>query len=300
MKVIARASSKLEGLLELGVDPVFCDLADGDLPSNVMKGVDIVYHLAAVYRQDGVPQSYFYDVHVKGTARLLDASFRANVRRFVHCSTVGVQGDIQDPPATEMAPYNPGDEYQRSKMEGELCVLKFFREHSFPGVVVRPTGIYGPGDLRFLKLFRSIDRGWFIMLGKGDVLYHLTYVDDLTDGIILAGEREEAIGEIFTLGGKEYVEVRRIISMIAQILGKQTPRFSIPIWPVMQVAKICQRVCRLAGIEPPLYPRRLDFFTKDRAFDISKARRVLNYEPKTDLKTGLACTAEWYRQNNYL
>jgi nucleoside-diphosphate-sugar epimerase len=58
--------------------------------------------------------------------------------------------------------------------------------------------------------------------------------------------------------------------------------------------------CRPFGIEPPLYRRRVDFFIKDRAFDISKARRLLSYEPQVDLDTGLRLTAEWYRAQNLL
>ena len=111
----------------------------------------------------------------------------------MHCSTVGVQGEIEDPPAKETAPYKPGDHYQESKMEGEKLALRFFEEHDFEGVVVRPVGIYGPGDTRFLKLFKFINNGRFRMIGKGDVLYHLTYVEDLVDGIILAGEKDKAV-----------------------------------------------------------------------------------------------------------
>lgn len=300
VRALVRRTSRLDSLRGLDVELVVGDLATGDLPSDGLKGVDVVYHLAAAYRKEGVSTRHFYDVNVAGTELLLKAALQADAGRFVHCSTAGVQGDVRGLPADETAPYNPGDEYQRSKLEGELRALAFFRKQGLPGVVVRPVGIYGPGDTRFLKLFRSIDRGWFCMLGRGDVFYHLTYVEDLVEGMILAGEREEAVGEIFTLAGNEYVTLNRLVRMIADALGRPVPRWRLPAWPFVVAAVVCQRVCRPLGIEPPIYPRRLDFFLKNRAFDNSKAKRLLGFEPRVDIRTGLALTAKWYRANGYL
>lgn len=297
---LVRKSSK-RGLLDgVDVELVYGDLADAVPTAEQLRGVETVYHIAAVYRTEGVPDQYFYKVNAHGTERLLQSALQADVSRFVHCSTVGVLGKIQHPPATETTPYAPGDIYQKSKLAGELKALEFFDKHNFPGTVVRPAAIYGPGDMRFLKLFRAIDRGTFWMIGRGDVTYHLVYVEDLADGIILAGERPEAVGEIFILGGNEYVKVRDLVAMIADVLGRPMPNRQVPVWPVMLAAQVCQKVCRPLGIEPPLYPRRLDFFVKDRAFDISKARRVLGYNPRVDVKTGLRRTAEWYRAHDYL
>ncbi len=300
VRALVRRSSDLKALSGLDVEIVFGDLANGGPPPNALQGIEIVYHVAAVYRKEGVSEQHFYDVNAEGTERLLNAALQADVTRFVHCSTVGVLGNIKNPPATETTPYAPSDVYQRSKLEGERRALAFFEKYNFPGAVVRPAAIYGPGDMRFLKLFRSIDKGLFWMLGSGEVFYHLVYVEDLVDGIILAGEREEAVGEIFILAGDNYVPVKQLVQIIAEVLGRPVPTRHLPVGPVMLAATVCQKVCRPLGIEPPIYPRRLDFFIKNRAFDISKARQILGYEPKVDLRTGLSKTADWYRRNNYL
>lgn len=300
VRALVRRNSKTAALNGLDVQVVYGDLADGSLPADALRGVEVVYHVAAAYRTERVPDRYFFDVNADGTSLLLNAARHADVGRFVHFSTAGVLGDIKTPPATETAPYNPHDVYQESKLQGELRALATFREGALDGVVVRPTGIYGPGDTRFLKLFRAIDKGVFWMIGRCNPLFHLIYIDDLVDGAILASEREEAIKEVFILGGEEYVTIRQLAEAIAEVLGRSVSHRHVPIWPVMLAARACQRLCRPLGIEPPIYPRRLDFFTVNRAFDITKAKRVLGFQPKVDLKTGLARTADWYRQRNYL
>jgi nucleoside-diphosphate-sugar epimerase len=265
-----------------------------------MKNVAIVYHVAATYRTEGVPRKYFWQVNVDGTRRLLEAAQRAGVARFVHCSTVGVQGEIKNPPATEDAPFSPGDVYQESKLAGELLARKFFEDNKLPGAIVRPVGIYGPGDMRFLKLFRFIHNGKFRMLGSGRVLYHLTFVEDLVAGIALAGEKAEAVGQAFTIGGSEYTTMTELVARIAKALNVPVPRKKIPVWPVWFSGLLCEMICRPFGIEPPIYRRRVDFFIKDRAFDISKARKLLGYEPKVDLDNGLQRTAAWYHAQGLL
>ena len=77
---------------------------------------------------------------------------------------------------------------------GELSALYSAFARGLPGTVVRPVGIYGPGDTRFLKLFRAIARGRFAMIGSGRTLYHMTYVDDLLEGLLLAARHPAGVG----------------------------------------------------------------------------------------------------------
>jgi nucleoside-diphosphate-sugar epimerase len=283
------------------IELVYGDLADNIPPDDAVKGIDIVFHVAAAYRVEGVPKKYFHDVNVNGTKKLLEAAKRNNVKKFVHCSTVGVQGDIKNPPAKEEDPYAPGDYYQESKVEGEQLALEFFKRENLPGSVVRPVGIYGPGDDRFLKLFKFINNGSFRMIGSGKVLYHLTFVEDLAAGIALAGEREEASGEVFTIGGEEYLTLKELVVKIAGALGKPVPeKMSIPVLPVWVAGLLCEMACKPFGIKPPVYRRRVDFFVKDRAFDISKAKRLLGYRPGVSLDKGLRITADWYKEKGWI
>ena len=294
-------NQNVDKLKKLGIEIVIGDLTKKDTLIDALKGVDTVYHIAAIFREQNVPNHYFFDVNVGGTKNLLEAALDNGVRRFVHCSTVGVQGEIKNPPADEKAPYGPGDVYQQSKVEGEKLVLQFFKENTtIEGVVFRPVGIYGPGDTRFLKIFKFVNSGKFRMIGSGKVLYHLTYVKDLVDGIILCGEKKEAVGELFTIGGNEYVTLNEYIEHLSEALGVPVPKKKIPLWPMWIAAVVLETICYPLRIQPPIYRRRLHFFTKDRAFDISKVKRILGFKPKTDLKTGLKLTADWYKEQNLL
>ena len=297
VRTLALPGSDTGPLEALGVEIVTGDLTRKETLLPAVRGVDVVYHIAAVYREQNVPRRVFWDVNVQGTRNLLESAAEAGVKRFVHCSTVGVQGDIRNPPATEDAPYAPGDYYQQSKMEGELLALKFNAEKKLPVVVFRPVGIYGPGDTRFLKLFRNVRKP---MIGSGNVLYHLTYIDDLVEGIRLAGETPSIEGEIFTLAGPRYTTLNELYAAIAEAIGTRPSRFHLPVRPFLLAGAACEAACRPFRISPPIYRRRMDFFVKDRAFDISKARRMLGYDPKIDLPEGLSRTAEWYREQGLL
>ena len=300
MRALVRDRERCVELDHRGVELAAGDLRDPESLGRATEGVDIVYHIAAVYRQANISRKEMWDTNVVGTRNLLNAAVEAGVRRFVHCSTIGVHGGIKNPPANEETAYGPGDEYQESKTEGERVVRQYMADRRLPVVVFRPAGIYGPGDSRFLKLFRAIKHGRFVMLGSGRITYHLVYIDDLIDGILLCGTEEKSIGEVFILGGKAPVTLNELVLTIAQTLGARPPKLRFPVAPVYAAGLLCEFICKPFGINPPLYRRRVDFFRKNRAFDISKAKTALGFEPRTDLKTGIALTAEWYRSNGLL
>jgi len=294
-----RPTSDTAPLDDLGVECRLVDICDAAAVRDAMGEFDTVYHIAAAFRVEHVDTEVFRRVNVEATRNMLTAARARGVGRLVHCSTVGVQGDIDDPPATEEYRFAPGDHYQESKLQGELLAREAATE-GLPLSVVRPAGIYGPGDRRFLKLFRPISRGRFVMIGSGEVLYHLTFIDDLVDGIVRAGRRPEAIGEVFTLAGPRITTLRELVDAIADAVGAKRPRLRLPYAPVHAASVVCEKACKLIGVAPPLYPRRVEFFDKDRAFDIGKARRLLGYDPQVDLEEGLRRTAAWYREQGLI
>ena len=300
VRVIARDAAKAAAALPAEVEVVRGDITDGAVVGRAMPGVSRVYHLAAAYREPGIPDRRYWEVHVGATRHLLQAAQRAGVQRFVHCSTVGVHSHIAHPPADESWPHQPGDIYQATKSEAEHEALAFAVETGLPVAVARPTAIYGPGDLRLLKLFRLIAKRRFIILGDGRIYYHLIYVDDLVRGLRLLGTSPAAPGEVFILGGAEYRTLNELAALIARIVHAPPPRLKLPAWPFQLAGSACERICKPLGIEPPIYRRRVDFFTKSRAFTIEKARRILGFEPDVPLEEGLARTAAWYREHGYL
>lgn len=295
----ARAA-RAEALRDAGIEVAIGDLTDPASLVPACAGVAVVYHIAATYREAGQGGAAYRDVNVDGTRHVLEASLAAGARRLVHCSTGGVHGHVERPPANEDAPFAPGDVYQRTKLEAEQLASGFGRRHPLEVVVARPIGIYGPGDTRFLKMFRGLARGRFPMLGSGRVFYHLTYIDDLVEGFRLCGETPSAAGRTYLLGGPEYTTLAELVEIVARELKVSPPRVSWPVWPVWLAGALCELVSVPLRIEPPLYRRRVDFYRKSRAFDISRARAELGYNPAVSLQDGIRRTADWYRAQGLL
>ena len=295
-----RPGAAAASLHAAGIEVVAADIRDADSVRRAVAGCTHVYHIAALFRRAGMPDSEYQRVNAEGTRHLLDAAIAAGVKRFVHCSTIGVCGHIEQPPADETLPYNPGDIYQVTKMEGEKLALEYFRDGRLYGVVVRPASIYGPGDLRLLKLFKMIGRRRFVVIGNGRPTFHTVFIDDLVQGFVLAMQQDVPSGEVFIVAGEEPVALNDLFSTIAQTLDVSPPRLRVPAWPVQLLGTVVEKVCIPLGIEPPIYRRRVDFFTKNRAFSIDKAKRMLGYEPHVDLSEGIRRTAAWYRDEGLL
>ena len=276
------------------------DLRDPTALVEATRGVDVVYNIAAIYRQAGLPLETYRAVNATAVADLIEAAARGGVRRVVHCSTVGVHGDVAGPPADEDAPLKPGDIYQETKLEGERLAREAGARTGVEVTIARPTGIYGPGDQRLLKLFRGVARRRWITLGGGEIYYHLTYIDDLVEGFRLCGEHPAAANRTYILAGGEVTTLNALVALVAEVAAVPTPRLHLPVWPVWIAGAVCEAVCKPLGIEPPLYRRRVDFFTKSRAFDISRARRELGYEPHVGLRDGITRTLKWYREHGWL
>lgn len=291
---------KANPLKAAGIEIREGDLTDGAAVRRACGGVEVVFHIAATYREAGQSDIAYTRVNVDGTRNVLEGALGSRARRVVHCSTGGVHGHIEHPPADEDAPLAPGDVYQRTKLEAEQLAWRSGRERGLDVVVARPIGIYGPGDMRFLKMFRGIARRRFPMLGSGRVFYHLTYIDDLCRGFELCGTVPNAAGRKYILAGPQYTTLQELVALVAQELGVEPPWLRLPVWPVWIAGALCEAICVPLRIEPPLYRRRVDFYSKSRAFDTTRARQELGYNPTIDLKTGIHLTADWYRSQGLL
>ncbi len=299
VRALVRHPDRAAGLAARGIAIVPGDLADAAAITAAVRDVDIVYNIGALYREAALPEAAYQAVNAEAPARIVEAAAAAGVGRVVHCSTVGVHGDIEHPPATEDAPLRPGDLYQRTKLEGERLARESAAATGQPLTIVRPTGIYGPGDRRLLKLFRNVVRR-FPTLGRGQIYYHLTYIDDLVEGFRLAGEHPAAANRTYILAGGEVTTLNELVGLIADAAGTRPPRLHLPVWPVWLAGAACEAICAPFGIEPPLYRRRVDFFTKSRAFDITRARQEIGFAPAVGLRDGLRRTIEWYRKEGWL
>lgn len=301
VRALARASSRLEPLADLPIEWVRGEVFDPAAVAAAARDVAYIFHLAAAYRQAGLPDEGYRKVHVESTRLLAEAAVgQPGFRRFVHVSTVGVHGHIEHPPANETAPFHPGDVYQQTKAEAEQWLRGFAAERGLPYAVIRPAAIYGPGDRRLLKVFRMAARPVFILLGHGKCLYHLIHVEDLVGILLRAAVHPAAAGEAFIAGDPASITIEQMGRVIAGELGRGLRVLRLPAGPFFLAAAVCETVCRPLRLEPPLYRRRVAFFTKDRSFDTRKVRERLEYAYRYTTEEGLRSTTRWYVAQGWL
>ena len=298
--MVRTPASAAERLRSANIEVVQGDLTDRDSLRRALDGVEVVYNIAALYREAGLPVPTYRAVNAEAVGEIVRLAREAGARRIVHCSTVGVHGDIDGPPANEDAPIRPGDVYQQTKVEGERVGLAAAGQTGMALVIARPSGIYGPGDRRLFKVFGKIAQRRFIMLGSGVNFYHLTYIEDLCEGFRLCGTVPAAAGRTYILAGGEVTTLRELIALTAEVAAVPPPRLRLPVWPFWLAGAVCEVACGPLGVAPPIYRRRVDFFRKSRAFDTSRARRELGFDPQVGLREGIGRTLEWYREHGWI
>lgn len=291
---------KTQEIRDWGAEVILGSVTDVDVVRRSVEGAEVVHHVAAAFREMDVPERHYYEVNVEGTRNVLQAALDAGVRKVIYCSTCGVHGNVDHPPAGEDAPIRPADYYQRTKWEAEPLAREFF-ERGLRTTILRPAAIYGPGDPeRFYLIFKRVAGGTFPMFGNGRTLYHPLYIDNLIDAFILGMEDGKGDGEAYLIADEQYIEIEDLVRRVGKALGTDVRIPHYPVWPVVVAGHIVEKACKPFGINPPIFPRRVDWYRQNRAFRIDKARRELGYQPRVGIDEGLRRTAEWYRGEGLL
>jgi len=276
------------------------DIRSNEVISRVMQDVDVVFNLAAAHLEVGSDERHFRSVNVAALEGLLRASRSAGVRRFVHCSSVGVYGPLHSVPADEDTQCYPEIAYEKTKLEGEHVLRRVADEVSLDTVILRPSWVYGPGCPRTLKLIRSVIKKRFFFAGDGRNLRHPIYVDDLLTAFELTAAASLLAGEVILVAGPRAVSTRELVDEIAGQVGGQ---FKPPTLPLGLVRLGCfgmEKMFSIMGREPPFSTRSLKFFEEDSAFRTDKARRLLGFEPTIELAEGFRRTIAHYRQRGII
>lgn len=298
---IARPTSNLSQFQGMPITWFKGDVADENLINTAMDGVSYVFHMVTPFREAKAPDVQFYNVHVLSTQLLAKAALRQpNFHRFVHVSTIGIHGHIADPPADETYRTEPGDIYQQTKLEGEIWLKEFGESTGLPASIVRPAGIYGPGDKRLFKIYKWAYKGRMPLIGDGGNLLHFIHVDDLTDFFLVAATHPKAVGETFICGSEKAMRFKDMVTLIEGCYGTKVRYFKVPKNIAFLVGDVLEGICRPFGVEPPIYRRRLAFYTKDRSFNTSKMREVLGFSTKHSDEAGLKELAQWYLDEGWL
>jgi nucleoside-diphosphate-sugar epimerase len=259
----------------------------------LLRGVDVVFHLASAHLQVSLQESEYWDINVRSLSALLELASRSGVQRFVHCSSVGAFGNLDQWPANEESPCRPQSIYGETKLSGEEEVLKYHERTGFPAVIIRPAWVYGPGCTRTRKLYRALAKRRFLMIGKGENMRHPIFITDMLEAFALAMKSEEAVGELFIIAGPETLSTREMVDAFCRVFHLPVPHFQIPYSLGLSLARQTEFVFGWLKKEPPISKRTLEFFDTNNAFDINKARQLLGFEPKFNFDEGLKASQNW-------
>jgi len=296
---MVRKTSDLSLLKGIEIQKVVGSLDDPESLIYATRGIDIVYHVAAAVTDWGT-LDYFRRVNVEGTRNLIEASVKAGVRRFVFVSSVVVHSFIDQEDMNEDSPQLPTPfPYCQTKREAEQLVMSFHKEGKIEVSIVRPGDVFGPGDrVALLKMAGMLERGTICYIGGGKKLGAFAYVENLADGIILAGTKKQAAGEAYIITDGVKLTWRQYFEKLTDALEVPRPRFSVPPSLAYSIAYILETIHKMFNLRSrPLITRYIvAHLSNNFHFSIDKAKRELGYEPKIGMDEAIQKTAEWYRK----
>ncbi|MDR0305510.1 MAG: NAD(P)-dependent oxidoreductase [Chitinispirillales bacterium] len=284
------------------------DISDRESVSGLMDGIDTVYHMAAIARND-LSKSWddYTAVNIQGTINLLEEAKSAGVSRFVFISTVEAAGFGDGVnPRTETDPPNPVNNYGKSKLLAEQHVLS--GKWPMECTVLRLPMIYGPGTFLIVpKLFGMVRKGIYPLIGSGKTKMEFCYVDNAISGIILAGEKKEAAGELFYISDERSYTIKEVVSNIAASMNKKVIFIYIPLF-IASLLGLCWEIAARIFPFPPVISKysRKPFFSRETVdwttknvniVSTEKIRDKLGYYPDVNIREGTRKTAEWLNLN---
>lgn len=276
------------------------DIRSHESVNALIKDADLIFHLAAAHREVGVDEDYYRAINVEALKNMLQAAMKEKVRRFVHCSTVGVYGPLATVPADENMVCRPDITYERTKLEGEEAVRRAVSSRGLSAVIIRPSWVYGPECPRTLKLFRSIAKRRFFFVGDGKNLRHPVYIADLLSAFELASTVSIPSGEAVNVAGPNAVTIRELVEKIIRQLDINYRPPTLPLGPVIMGCRLMEKGFAFIGRQPPFSTRSVKFFTENSSFSIEKARNLLGYQPEISLDDGLSRTLNYCKQQGFI
>jgi nucleoside-diphosphate-sugar epimerase len=277
--------------LERSVDELRGDVRDPALARRLVDGADVVVHAAAAL-PIRASRGEIFSVNVGGTENVLAAALEAGVRRAILVSSTAVYGVPEIHPIPEDAPLDGVGHYGASKIEAEHAAAEVARR-GLELVVVRPKTFVGPERLGVFEiLFDWIREGRRIyVLGSGDNRYQLLAVEDLVEAIVRAAQADVA-GETINVGAKEFGTVRSDLQALIDHARSSSRLRPIPARP----AEIVLRALELARLSP-LAEWHYKTAHRDSYVDVSRAERLLGFEPRLSNEQALIETYDWYLAN---
>lgn len=263
------------------------DVCDAEIVTRAMQGIDTLYHNASVLPIAKAGKGY-EDINVGGTRVVLEAAQAAGVRRIIYTSSSAPYGIPAILPLTEESPFAPIEAYGRSKRRAEE-VCEEFRAKGLNISIARPRTISGPGRLGiFSILFDWIHSGKAVyILGNGKNRFQFLDGRDLVDAFVLLKDKGD--NEDFNFGAKEYGTLKEGLEVAIARAGTSSRVITLPALP----GKIALRILDWTGLSP-LVAWHYETLDKPFYFDISKAERILGWQPRYSNTQSIVDSYEWY------
>jgi dihydroflavonol-4-reductase len=306
VRVLARRGSNLANLSGLDMEVAYGDLLDRESLTEVLRGCDTLFHVAALYSATDADRERMYEVNVRGTKNILQAAQDTGVSRIVHTSTIGTIGQPQDGSlATEETPllawgtsHRPAvradlsaSHYAKSKYLAEVAALTAC-ERGLPVVVVNPCAPVGARDIKPSSTGqRIVDylRGRMPSFIEGGI--NFVAVDDVAEGHLLAAAKGR-VGQRYILGNREGNWMRtQFLAVMARVSGQEPPRTARRWGLKLDLG-------RVLGARPRQAPTQ-DLRPRALTCDPSKAIHELGL-PQTPLEVAFAEAVQWFRENGYV
>lgn len=285
--VLTRNSERVKKLFGESVEILKADITEAESLKNIPKDFQWLFHLAAAVSYRHPDKETFYKVNVQGSRNILMlAGQMKNLKKIVYVSSVGVYGPIENPPADETWPHKPQNDYEISKEKGEQVAWRYIKK-GLPANIIRPTLVYGPGDAAsgMFGFIKAVAQRRFMKIGKKAVFMHPAYIENVVDALVLAA-KSKVVGEDFIIGDEDYLALEELAKMIAKEFGVKL----LPFYLSCSIAKVLGKV----GV--PFSSATVDFMTHHRAYNINKAKKLLDFRRSFSTKEGVKKTVNWYNQ----
>lgn len=273
------------------------DICSPQTLAAAMEGAHGVVHLAAMMHV-WKPLSEYERVNVDGTVNVCRKAMDSGVGRVVHMSSSTVYGMKSPGPIDESFPLAPfADPYSISKAKADRAVQSLIEGEGLQAVILRPDQIFGPGDrLHFGATASRLRSGRGVIVGRGDNLIPLVYVDDVVQALIRALDSSSALGEAFNVSADAPMTQRGFLDCVAEETGGSPARLRVPLRLLTTGGYLAERVVGALGgsRRPPITRLGAAFLGTSVCVSIDKARARLGYVPDVPLREGVRRTAIWY------
>ena len=289
---LGRNPDALACLEQQQIKTVSADLVETETIVDACQGQEVVFHCGALSAPWGKPQD-FYNANVIGTENIIRGCEENRVKRLVHVSTPSIYFGYE--PRFNVRedadlPQKPANEYARTKRMAEMRVDEAF-QRGLPVITIRPRAIFGSGDQALLpRLIERLQKGDLQIIGSGDNLADLTYVENVVDALLLCAQSPaNTLGKKYNITNGEQVELWDIVKSIADALGFPIPQKHISYKLMDSLARIFEIAYSIlpGQPEPPLTRYSVGVLALGFTLDITAAKKDLGYRPRVSIQEGL-------------